>query len=192
MFKKRIKAYIIDVLLVTLILTLLGLFIPNNPNIDTLNEELSKVQTNYLNKDISYTNYFVQTADIMKKLDQNQIIYSILMAVVIIGYFVIWPYYHNGQTIGKKKQKIKVVKDNNEKVSLNDLLLRNMIINNLGYLFIQLIVIFILPSESYYITTTSLSFIQFIIMITSFIMIDKRRDKKGIHDLIVKTKVVKE
>jgi len=187
-FKKRLGAYVMDWLLIILMTTIISLFIPINENVLTLNKELSNLQTDYLNHQLNFTEYFIQSANIVKDLDQQQIMFYVVTIIVIISYFVIWPFYHNGQTVGKYKLKIKVITDNNDKPTINDLLLRNIIINGLGYLLIQLLIVNILPSESYYVTLSFLSVVQLIILITSLIMIIK--NKKGLHDVIVKTKVI--
>ncbi len=189
-FKKRLCAYLIDIVLVVIIVTIISLFIPISDNAITLNQEMVNLQDSYLKGDINFTQYFNGSAEIVKDLDQEQIIFYVLMAIVIIAYFVIWPFYHSGQTFGKKKLKIRVVKNNDKDATINDLLIRNVIINSLGYLLIQLLIVFVLPSESYYITLTTLSFIQLIIVLFSAFMIIKRKDKCGIHDLIAKTKVI--
>lgn len=187
-FKKRLLAYIIDVVFLTLIISIISLFVPVSDNAITLNQELTTLQSSYLNSNINFNQYFNGSADIVKDLDQEQIIFYVLFVLGIIAYFVIWPIYHNGQTIGKKKLNIKVVKSNNDEATINDLLIRNIIINGLGYLLIQLLIVFILPSQSYYITLNILSFVQLVIVIISIFLVIRK--KQAIHDLIAKTKVI--
>lgn len=189
-FKKRLGAYAIDIILLVVIMSLIAIFVPVTKNAIILNQELVELQDSYIDRDISFTQYFSRTANVVKALDQEQIIFYVITVVCIIGYFVIWPYYHKGQTIGKRKFKLRIVKDNDKNATINDLLIRNIIINGLGLLLIQLLIVFILPSESYYTILSTLSFIQMVIVIISVFMIIKRKDKRGIHDIIAKTKVI--
>lgn len=189
-FKKRLSAYLFDIILVILLISLVSMFIPANDDLINLNKQLVELQNNYLDQKINLGNYLTATSDIIKDIDQRQVIYYVLLTLVLIIYFVIWPFYHGGQTLGKRKMKIKTVKDDLSDATINDLLIRNMVINNIGYLLIQLLILFILPSESYYITLSFLSFVQVIIVIISIIMVIKRKDKRGVHDLIAKTKVI--
>lgn len=189
-FKKRLMAYLFDIILVILIVSLISVFIPTNDNLTNLSKELIELQTTYANKEITLGNYLSATSEVIKDIDQYQVIYYVLLTLVLIIHFVIWPVYHQGQTIGKKKMHIRIVKDDLKEVTINDLLIRNMIINNIGCLLIQLLILFILPSESYYLTLSFLSFVQMIIVVVSIIMVIKRKDKHGIHDLITKTKVI--
>ncbi|MEG0025971.1 MAG: RDD family protein [Bacilli bacterium] len=189
-FKKRLLAYLLDCVFLIIIATIISLFIPINDNVKVLNQELTTIQNNYLKHDIKYTQYFNGSAEIIKDLDQQQIIFYLITAILMIGYFVIWPYYHQGQTMGKKKMQIKIVNNNNQAVTINTLLIRSMIITGLGYMLITMLLVYLLPSQNYYLTISILSFMQMIIIITSGFMILNRANKKGIHDLIVKTKVI--
>ena len=189
-FKKRALAYLLDAIIVSLILMLLNTFIPPNENIVKLNKEMIELQQSFVDKKISDSNYILQISNIVKDVDRNSVMNNVISVVVLLLYFVIWPFYHKGQTLGKKRMNIRVVKDNLEEASMNDLLLRNIIINNIGYMLIQLLIVFILPGENYYMAIVFMSFIQFILVLASMIMIYKRKDNKGVHDLIAKTKVI--
>ena len=189
-FKKRLMAYLLDMIIIVLISTFIGLIIPVSDNLVNLSKEATNIQTSYLNNEISFTKYFNQMADIMKDIDKEQVLTYVVSVLLTLSYFVIYPFYNKGQTLGKKRFKIRVVNDLEEDPSINELLIRNIIINNLGILLIQLLIIFILPATSYYITLTCLSFLQVIVIIISVFTIIRRKDKKGLHDLVAKTKVI--
>ncbi len=85
---------------------------------------------------------------------------SLLNFVLLIGAFVIIPYYNKGQTIGKKLLKIKLVKEEGN-LSINDLIIRNVIINGFGYTLVGLTIMFLVNDNVYFITISILTFIQF-------------------------------
>ena len=116
---------------------------------------------------------------------------SLLNFILLIGAFVIIPYYNKGQTIGKKLLKIKLVKDEGE-LSVNDLIIRNIITNGFGYTLIGFAIMFLVSDNVYFITISILSIIQFLLVLISIFMVLYRHDKKGLQDIICKTSVIEE
>ena len=56
---------------------------------------------------------------------------NIINCVIIILYFVVLPLYKNGQTLGKKIFKIKIVREDKEDLTANELIIRNIVVNGL-------------------------------------------------------------
>lgn len=188
-FSKRLVAYVIDIIILGLVILCVGLIVPKSNNLKVLNIELDTLNEQFLNEQVSigeYTNHYSQ---IMHEIDKENIIYTIVNIIFILIYFVVIPYYFNGQTLGKKIIKIKVV-NKKEKISLNDLIIRNMIINGLGYLLLTLLLIYLLPSLSYFITIIFLSFIQLILIIITVVGLTKNNDKLILHDRFTNTEVI--
>lgn len=190
-FGKRLLAFIIDSIIVTLVFTLLTIFIPESKNVETLNNQISEVSEKYLGEEITEIEYFNQYGILAHSLDKEMFLSSLLNFVLLIGAFVIIPYYNKGQTIGKKLLKIKLVKDEGE-LSVNDLIIRNVITNGFGYTLIGLTIMFLVSDNVYFITISILTFIQFLLVIISAFMVLYRHDKKGLQDIICKTSVIEE
>ena len=187
-FSKRLFAYIIDIMLLSILLLLVNVIVPKNNNIKSLNVELDTLNEQYLNDEISFNKYLNDYSNISYDLDKQNVIYTIVNIVFVIVYFIIVPYFFNGKTLGKKVLKIKVTKEN--KLTITGLLIRNLIINGLAYMFISLLLLYILPAYSYFITTTILSLIQLVLMIIILIGLIKNNDNLVIHDKLSHTKVV--
>jgi len=98
------------------------------------------------------------------------------------------PYFLNGQTLGKKLLKIKVAEEN--KLTITSLVIRNLIINGLGYMLITLLLIYTMPANIYFIITSILSIVQLVLMIIILIGLIKNNDNLVIHDKLSHTKVV--
>lgn len=188
---RRILAYLIDIILVFIIVILLEALLPKNNNIEILNRELNDTTDQYFSKQISFSVYFNQTALIFKDLDEARIMYSVINAVLIFIYFIFIPYFFDGKTIGKKLLGIKTVRNDQEYLSLKNLVIKNMIDTGLMYMLFSLALIYILPGTSYFTFTLFLSVFQIGLMITSFVMIIKRKDKRGLNDILSGTKVIK-
>ena len=189
-YHKRLSAYIIDIMFLGMILLVVNYFIPESRNIHILNNELSMINEMFIKHNIGITTYFNRYALIIHDLDILKAIYAIINSFFIILYFVIYPYLKDGSTFGQRVLKIKVVNEQEEAPSLNQLLWRNIIINGLGYMLISLALLYVVPSIAYFIIISILGFIQFMVVITSLFMVIYRKDKLGLQDIYSKTFVV--
>lgn len=190
-FGKRLGAYILDAIIVSLIFSVLTMFIKESNNLINLNNQLNTISENFINKTITMKEYFNQYSSIEYLISKEMFLQNLFSLILMIGYFVILPYYYNGQTIGKKLMKIKIVKED-DKLTINDLALRSLLSNGIAMTFIELALIFLIKDTAYFITISILSFIQFLLVITSIFMILYRKDKKALHDIVCKTLVVDE
>ena len=185
-FSKRLLAYTLDITILGIVLLLTNIIIPKdnkdlNVKLDTLNES-------YLNEEIGFNEYLNNYSEISYNLDKQNIIYTVVNIVFVIAYFIILPYFLNGQTIGKKVFKIKVTKEN--KLTIISLIIRNLIINGLGYMLLSLLLIYILKPYTYFVTTTILSLIQLTLMIIILIGLIKNKENLILHDRLSNTKVI--
>jgi len=183
--KKRITAYLIDIIIMLIILGFISVLY--KPDDITLNNNLNLLTMQYASGDITFTNYMTKSSEIYKQIDLNNLIINIINAVYIIGYFVILPYFNNGQTIGKKMMSINVRAISNGKLTIQKLFVRNLIINGLFYLLAVIICSWAVPAQYYFITVTALGIIQIGLILASMFMVVYRKDKKGLHDLIART-----
>lgn len=185
---RRILAFLIDFALVTVIVVAISSLLPKNNNIDVLNREFNDTVNNMENVNFSVS--FNQIALIYKDLDQARIMYSVINAVMIFIYFIFIPYFFDGKTVGKKILKIKTVRNDKECLSLKNLVIKNMIDTGLMYMLFSLMLIYILPGYSYFIFVIVLSILQISLVIASIYMIIKRKDKRGLNDILSGTKVI--
>ncbi len=185
---RRILAFLIDFALVTIVVVAISSLLPKNNNIDVLNREFNDTVSNMEN--VSFSVSFNQMALIYKDLDQARIMYSVINAVMIFIYFIFIPYFFDGKTVGKKILKIKTVRNDKECLSLKNLVIKNMIDTGLMYMLFSLMLIYILPGYSYFIFVFALSILQISLIVASICMIIKRKDKRGLNDILSGTKVI--
>ena len=192
-FSNRFLAYLIDIIIVALVFLCLNSFMPKNHNISVLENEITDLRSSYLKKEIDTKVYFNRYAIIRKNLDQQYIPSNLLNVIIILCYFVLFPYYWDGKTIGKKIFKLKIVKSEpNEKVSLNNYLVRSIINNGVLCFLISMSTVFLFDDSKYLLITIICGILQFLLVIISSFMIIYRHDKKGVHDLVSGTQVIKE
>jgi uncharacterized RDD family membrane protein YckC len=191
LFFRRVEAFLLDVLILAIALEMLSLVFPTNNNVVKLNKEFNTITDNYLNGDLEYSKYIHEAGNIEYLVDREQIFYNVMNVILVIIFFVFIPFLNNGSTLGKKVMKLKIVDKEGNKPNMNILIIRSLIFNSLGYLLITLAAIFIVKDYNYFILTIILSIIELLLVIISIFMILYRSDKRGVHDFIAGTKVVK-
>ena len=190
MFSQRVLAFLIDLVLLSFITSLITMFVPVNDTTTKLYEEQNRVLEGYVDGTVSMEEYVNQMVDLGYDISKQTVIVSIVSIVVSLLYYVVYPCYNNGQTFGKKLMKIKIKKTNDKDLSMNDLLIRSMV-NNSILLNIICIALVLFLSKDLYLTTTSLvSWLQYLVMIISVIMIAFTKNAQGLHDKLAKTEVV--
>ena len=190
MFSQRILAFLIDLVLLSMITSLITMFIPVNDTATKLYEEQNRVLEGYVEGTVSMEEYVNQMVDISYDISRQTVIISIVTIVISLLYYVVYPCYNNGQTFGKKLMKIKIKKTNDKEFTMNDLLIRSMINNSILVNIITIALVLFLSKDLYLSTSSLLSSIQYLVLIISLIMIAFTKNAQGIHDKIVKTEVV--
>lgn len=188
-FSKRLLAYIIDIAILGIVLFLTNIVIPKSNDIRNLNAKLDILNEQYLNQEISFKEYSNNYSEISYDLDRQNIVYTIVNIVFVIVYFIVLPYFLNGQTLGKKLLKIKVIKQDG-KLNIGSLIIRNLIVNGLAYMLLTLLLLYTLPAYIYFITTGILSIVQLVLVIVITIGIIKNNNNLVMHDRLSHTKVV--
>lgn len=188
---RRIWAYIVDIIVITIISSMFVRIEFLNPKYD----EYQKACNEYIDFAGEVMNNPEKANDsnlneISYNLSKTGLVTNVITLVVTALYFVGFQYINQGQTLGKKLLKIKVVDSDNNRPKFYQILIRALLINSIITNTISDVLISTLSKSAY---MTSLQYVQLIdmaIMATSFILIMFREDGKGLHDMIAGTKVV--
>lgn len=186
---KRMLAYLIDIMIILFTIGIIVNVKEKDKTVMQLRSDIQIVNELHANGEIKFQEYFDRWTVINQQIDQECVIYLIFNILLILIYFVLLPKVWNGQTVGKKILKLQVVSNNNEKVTVVQYLIRNMLINGLAQMILLLLFLYLLPSSMYFIFSSILTFIQLILVIISIFMILYRKDKRGLHDIFSGTKV---
>lgn len=187
---KRVLAYLIDIILVSFIGVLIGYLIPVSSEYEKADAELRDVFSDYSNKKIDDETYLEKLNDISYTISKESVTLSIITVVVYIIYFVVVPYYYNGQTFGKKIMKMKIISNQDKKLSMNNYLIRALIIDSILSNIIGVVTILFLNKSAYIESSNIVSNIFMYLYIVIFAMILFQKDGRGLHDIIAGTKVV--
>lgn len=187
---KRITAYFVDIMIITFISSLITFVIPTSENYTKLTKQFSNLTEEYANQKITKEEYLTKGSEINYSLSRETVAESIVTLVITISYFVVFTYFMNGETIGKKIMKIKITSNNQKKLTMNNYLVRSLIINSILLQFISILTILFLDKKTYLSVYNIISNVFSIIFVVSFMMILFRKDGRGLHDILANTKVI--
>lgn len=187
---KRITAYLVDIMIITFISSLITFVIPTSENYTKLTKQFSNLTEEYANQKITKEEYLTKGSEINYSLSKETVAESIVTLVITITYFVVFTYFMNGETIGKKIMKIKITSSNHKKLTMNNYLIRALIINSILLQFISILTILFLDKKTYLSVYNIISNVFSIIFVVSFMMILFRKDGRGLHDILANTKVI--
>lgn len=190
MFKKRFFSYIIDFLILSCILAAINSFIPTSSSVKNLNLELLSLSEKFINNEIGGRAYLSQYASIFYSIDKEVFLTTLIDVVVSILYFVVYPLYNGGQSIGKKFNNIKIVSNDDSDVSANSLIFRYLLMYSIGISILSMCSLLVFEDMNYLIIRVILEFLQFLVVIISIFMVLYRHDFKSLPDLVAGTKVI--
>lgn len=136
-------------------------------------------------------NYAKEANDIYYKIEKTSTPEFIIYLVLTFLYFVGFNYITNGQTLGKKIMKLKIVNINHEqsKVSIINYIIRTIPMYQTLYYIIRLIGIYTLNKQMYLDITSKAYYIQTILEFLIITCMIIRIDGRGLHDILAKTRV---
>ena len=212
---KRLIAYMIDILLVSLLST----FITSNSYINKDYKEYTKVADKY---EEVYEEYVDSIEGLKEKLEDEKItqdkydkkeeklsstfdkksvnynykliklstISTTISILVILLYFVVIQYYFNGQTIGKKIMKLRVVSNNDKKLNIFNYLIRSLILNEVLINGLSVVMVLVLSKSNYLIYNEIIYVINYVLEMALIFMVVFDKNNRGIHDYVANTKVI--
>lgn len=189
-FFPRMIAYIIDILIVTVVCTGIMFFIPENKNYSKYMQEYEQIQTDFISEKITADEFLNKSINVVYDLDYSNVVSMILEIVLIILYFIVFQFYNKGQTLGKKLMKLKVVSIKDSDLTLNQVAIRALIINSVLINILILGALLFLGRNYYYYASSTLQVVAAIIVLVTLIMILFRKDGRGLHDVLAGTKVI--
>ncbi len=191
-FFPRLVAYIIDVTLVSIVCSGILFLFPKNENYSKYLKEYQEVQTNFIDNKIEADEYIHKVADITYDIDYSNVLSMIIEVVLLILYFIVFQFYNKGQTFGKKLMKLRVVNNNGNELTLNQVTCRALIIDSILINLFMIAALLFSGRNYYYYASLSLQILSGIIIFVTLMMIFFRKDGRGLHDVVTGTKVIQE
>ena len=187
--KKRLLAYVIDMFIVGLIVSIISLG-NNTSKLESLNKELYSVNNSYVNREISDSEYIKLVSNINYDMGMVNVTYNTLYAIICIGYFIMFQYLNDGASIGKKLMGIRIINNDNKRISLFKLIIRTSIIDDIIPALFLVIMLYLTRGVMYMVLCGLINIIRLIYMLASVIMINKREDNLSLNDIMSNSVVI--
>ena len=203
---RRISAFLIDIFLVTFVSTIFSSISYVNPFIENYKvaydeyreiykSESESVLTNPTIKNV--VDYSNKMSKQIYKIDYSMLFNNIYYLVFSFLYFVLFAYFTNGQTLGKKLFKLRVVRQDGDKVKLSNLMLRTFLSGSSIFMgvniivVIQLLLLLISQNQVYFYAILFSSMISYVIEIIGLVLLFSK-EHRSLDDIIASTKVIDE
>ena len=190
LFLTRCFAYLIDAFLVLLLSTFLATPFVNTSKITSLAQNSRELVEQYSKGEVSDKEYEVEISNLEYQIATNMELINLMGVFIGLIYYVVLPLYNNGQTLGKKLMKLKIISTYGD-LNSNQLVFRSFIANSI-LLNLLSIIFLMFASRDVYTTCVSLfTMAQYTITAVSVFMVVFDKNGLSIHDGVVRTKVVK-
>ena len=193
LFSQRFFAFILDVIFVFLIMSIISIpILSTNNNITRLNEE-NRANIEYARSgEMDFQTYISKTIEINHDLARERGLITIISILLSIGYFIIYPFYRNGQTLGKKILRIQIVSVSEEKkLTMNNFAIRGILINSILLSMLTFSLALLASREVYTFGIFIFEGIQILFLLICFIGIAVKIDGRGLHDILAGTMVIR-
>ena len=190
-FLPRACAYVIDSIIVFLLSVAISMGLPQDKNHEKYVDEYEKIQIEYKEKKITKDQYMARSKDVVYDIDYTNTPSTIVTVVILILYYIVCQFFYKGKTLGKKLMKLKVVSTEGD-LTINQIALRALFVDSVLINVLLIGSVLFIGRGYYYYASLSLQTLDSILVIAALVMILFRKDGRGFHDIIPKTRVIKE
>lgn len=187
---KRIGAFIIDILIVSLLSGIITMTFTDTTKYTDVTKEMTDIMRKYQTKEMDIEEYNARFKELNYESVSSSINVTIITLAVTIVYYVIMPYFCHGITLGKSLMKIRMISNNYEELNILNYFLRSLIINSVLSSATIIIMFYSLSKNDYINIESKVNGIISLLFIVSLILVMYRKDGRGLHDIIANTKVV--
>lgn len=207
--RRRLGAFIIDLFIVVMLATTLANLSYLNPYKDQYNEcqnELNNVMIDYQGviSDVSSKDSFKTALNyvndkmvpLLMVLEKYNVFNLIWYVLIFFLYNVLFAYFNNGQTLGKKIFKLKVVNKGENNVSFSRMLIRGLFNGSSLYFGVVIVVIIriftslIMNKYVFLVLFYGVEGLSYILEISLLITLFTSKGTRLTNDIIAKTEVI--
>ena len=186
----RIKAYLIDLLFILFIFILCNNLIPRSDKLNKYKSEERELHESYMEQEITLKEYTDKYEVLYYNISSESKINDLVYIICLLIYFVVVPYYFHGQTLGLFLNRLRIERFTIGDLKMWQLLVRNVVIVGLGYSIFRVILVYFLAADKYYKVLLCISALQVILLLLSWIMVIRKKEKRGLHEIFSNTEVI--
>ena len=190
LFLKRVLAYFIDIIIISLLSSTILMAIPENKNYEKTYNKLTELTQQYTNKEITNNQYIKQYNSLQYDLTKYSVNTTIVTMVVTLIYFIAFPLIIEGKTLGKKIMHLKLIPYNDRKLNLFNLVIRTILVANVITNLLTLISVTFMTKSNFTEFNDIINLISASLMIGCGLLAGIRQDGRGLHDLLGGTRVI--
>lgn len=191
LFVQRFIAFLLDIFILSSIASLISYPFLDAKSINKLNKNSSEVIEKYTTGEIDMDTYFDEAKGISYQLSQKQGVISLVTLFLSVLYFIVYQYYNNGQTVGKKVMKIKVVSSTDKEITMNSFIFRSLIVNSILVDMVSFAIVIFGNETTYFYGVAICGIIKYTLLLICGFMVMWSKSGMGLHDRIAHTTVVK-
>ncbi len=191
LFVQRFIAFLLDIFILSSIASLISYPFLDAKSINKLNKNSSEVIEKYTTGEIDMDTYVDEVKGISYQLSQKQGVVSLVTLFLAVLYFIVYQYYNNGQTIGKKLMKIKVVSSTDKEITMDSFIFRSLIVNSILVDMISFAIVIFGNETAYFYGVAICGIIKYTLLLICGFMVMWSKSGMGLHDRIAHTTVVK-
>ena len=190
---KRVGAYLIDLMVISLIsmaITKISFLNPKYDQYVKYADQYTEVMQKYYEKEITIEEFNNQVKDYSYKLNKTGYVYVISDIVVTFLYFGLFASITKGQTLGKKMLSLRIISNKEGKeLKWYNYFIRAFILNGV---ILNIFVLIAIPFNrgTYETIYTIGSNVDSILQMTIALMILFYKNGMGLHDIIAGTRVI--
>ena len=192
---RRLLAYIVDIVVISLIASALAKVSFLNPYYDEYNEVEERYQEiiDEASQDGTKLNELLNgdgLNDLTYEMSKSGVFVSIYTVILSVLYFVVFQYFTKGKTLGKKLLRIEIVSNDKTELKFVQLIKRSIIINSIITSTISIILIMAVSKKSFLSLNRYVQLLEIILVFLSAGFALYREDGRGLHDLFAGTRVI--
>lgn len=191
LFVQRFIAFLLDIFILSSIASLISYPFLDAKSINKLNKNSSEVIEKYTTGEIDMDTYVDEAKGISYQLSQKQGVISLVTLFLSVLYFIVYQYYNNGQTVGKKVMKIKVVSSTDKEITMNSFIFRSLIVNSILVDMVSFAIVIFGNETTYFYGVAICGIIKYTLLLICGFMVMWSKSGMGLHDRIAHTTVVK-
>ena len=189
LFTKRLFAYLIDYLIISFVAAFIACAFIDGEKMIEANERLQKV-TNEISTSTEIDNLkYEELIDAYYDTSRYQGVITLFELIIIIFYFVVYQIYNDGQTIGKKIMKIKVVSKKGD-LTMNQMIFRTCLSTSLIVNLFSLFLISFVSKYTYFYGLLVIEMLFWGVLLISCFMAMFGKKGLALHDKLFNTEVV--
>lgn len=189
-FLKRIVAYLIDLIIVTLLASVISMVFIKNENYTMQTERLMELTKKYTSNEISKEEYAKEYNDLNYNITKESVDVTIINCSVAVVYFVILCYFCHGITLGKYIMKLQIVSAKEKELNMGNYLLRALFVNLILSNIVSISFVLLMNKETFISIYPKVSTALTFFLLASILFVMYREDGRGLHDLIAGTKII--